>query len=66
MSDRDREVRFGPGERARSAVTRNIRSTLKRLVEALPALDAPLARRIRTGAFCVYEPDPARPVAWRL
>lgn len=56
----------GPSERARSAVTQNIRSALKRLVQALPALDAPLARRIRTGAFCVYEPDPSRPVAWRL
>jgi hypothetical protein len=56
----------GPGERARSAVTQNIRSTLKRLVQALPALDEPLARRIRTGAFCAYEPDPSRPVVWQL
>ena len=29
----------------------NIRSTLKRLVQALPVLDEPLARRIRTGTF---------------
>jgi tetratricopeptide (TPR) repeat protein len=56
----------GPSERARSAVTQNIRSTLKRLVAALPALNEALARRIRTGAFCAYEPDPTRPVAWRL
>ena len=56
----------GPGERARSAVTQNIRSTLKRLVQALPVLDESLARRIRTGAFCAYEPDPSRPVAWQL
>ena len=56
----------GPSERARSAVTQNIRSTLKRLVRALPALDEALARRIRTGAFCAYEPDPSRPVAWQL
>jgi len=56
----------GPSERARSAVTQNIRSTLKRLVQALPVLDEPLARRIRTGAFCAYEPDPSRPVAWQL
>ena len=56
----------GPSERARSAVTQNIRSTLKRLVQALPVLDEPLARRIRTGAFCAYEPDPSRPVAWRF
>jgi hypothetical protein len=56
----------GPGERARSTVTQNIRSTLKRLVQALPALDEPLARRIRTGAFCAYEPDPSRPVVWQL
>ena len=56
----------GPSERARSAVTQNIRSALKRLVQALPVLDAPLARRIRTGAFCVYEPDPSSPVPWEL
>ena len=56
----------GASERARSAVTQNIRSTLKRLVAALPALNEPLARRIRTGAFCAYEPDPTRPVAWQL
>jgi len=56
----------GRPERARSAVTQNIRSTLKRLVQALPVLDEPLARRIRTGAFCAYEPDPSRPVAWQL
>jgi tetratricopeptide (TPR) repeat protein len=56
----------GPSERARSAVTQNIRSTLKRLVQAAPALNEPLARRIRTGVFCAYEPDPSRPVAWQL
>jgi tetratricopeptide (TPR) repeat protein len=56
----------GPSERARSAVTQNIRSTLRRLVEALPTLDGTLARRVRTGTFCAYEPDPARPIAWQL
>jgi tetratricopeptide (TPR) repeat protein len=56
----------GPSERARSAVTQNIRSTLKRLVQALPVLDESLARRIRTGAFCSYEPDPSRPVTWQF
>ena len=59
--------RFGGArERARSAVTQNVRSTLKRLVQAMPALNEPLARRIRTGTFCAYEPDPSRPVAWQL
>ena len=56
----------GPSERARSAVTQSIRSTLKHLVQAAPALNEPLARRIRTGVFCAYEPDPSRPVAWQL
>jgi hypothetical protein len=56
----------GPSERARSAVTQNIRSTLKRLVHAPPVLDGALARRIRTGTFCAYEPDTSRPVAWQL
>jgi hypothetical protein len=56
----------GPSERARSAVTQNIRSTLKRLVEALPPLREALARRVRTGTFCVYEPDASRRVDWQL
>jgi tetratricopeptide (TPR) repeat protein len=56
----------GPTERARSAVTQNIRSTLKQLVRELPGLQESLARRIRTGVFCAYDPDPTHPTAWRL
>ena len=47
----------GVSERARSAVTQNIRSTRKRLVQAMPALNEPLVRRISTGTFCVYQLD---------
>lgn len=53
-----------PAERARSAVTHRIRDAIKRV----EALDAPLADHlrasIRTGRFCVYEPDP--PVSWTV
>ena len=41
-------------ERARSAVQRRIKNALGRIDEADPELGAALARRIRTGNFCVY------------
>jgi tetratricopeptide (TPR) repeat protein len=44
-------------ERARSAVQRRIKNALGRIDEADAAVGALLARRIRTGNFCVYRPD---------
>jgi hypothetical protein len=44
-------------ERARSAVQRRIKNALNRIDEADQTLGALLARRIRTGNFCVYRPD---------
>ncbi len=31
-----------------------------------PALGDHLDGRIETGTFCVYRPDPARPIEWHL
>ncbi|HUP84315.1 MAG TPA: hypothetical protein VM143_01490 [Acidimicrobiales bacterium] len=44
-------------ERARLNVSRALRSALARLSEALPVAGAALDRRVRTGVYCVYEPD---------
>jgi hypothetical protein len=52
----------GSGERARTAVRSRIRAALDRIGEAHPPLGRHLERSIRTGTFCVYDPDP--PVAW--
>jgi TolB-like protein/tetratricopeptide (TPR) repeat protein len=51
-------------ERARSAVTWRIRSAIKKIRAAHPRLGQHLAHSVRTGAFCVYEPEV--PTTWRL
>ncbi|HEV3401165.1 MAG TPA: AAA family ATPase, partial [Acidimicrobiales bacterium] len=52
-------------ERARLAVTKAIRSTLRKLAQADPELGRHLERTVRTGTFCSYSPDPALGVEWR-
>jgi hypothetical protein len=51
-------------ERARTAVTARIRDAIRRIGDAHPDLGRHLARSVRTGTFCVYEPD--QPVRWSL
>jgi hypothetical protein len=53
-------------ERARSAVTKRIKCSIKRIGEAIPSLGSHLATRVKTGYFCSYNPRPGRPVAWRF
>jgi hypothetical protein len=50
-------------ERARTAVTARIRDSIRRIAAVQPDLGRHLARSIRTGTFCVYEPDP--PISWQ-
>ena len=62
-----RNRRIGSGaERARSAVTKRIKSSIKRIGETIPSLGRHLATRVRTGYFCSYSPHPERPVAWKF
>jgi hypothetical protein len=51
-------------ERARTAVTARIRDSIRRIGDGHPELGRHLARSVRTGTFCVYEPD--QPVRWSL
>jgi tetratricopeptide (TPR) repeat protein len=44
-------------ERARSAVTQRVRDALSRIEAEHPALGTHLRATVRTGVFCVYEPD---------
>jgi tetratricopeptide (TPR) repeat protein len=46
-----------PSERARTTVTRRIREAIARIEEAHPSLGAHLRHSVRTGAFCVYDPE---------
>jgi hypothetical protein len=49
-------------ERARTAVTARLKDAIRRIGEAHPDLGRHLARSVRTGTFCVYEPD--QPTVW--
>jgi TolB-like protein/tetratricopeptide (TPR) repeat protein len=51
-------------ERARSAVTWRIRSSVKKIAKAHPQLGRHLENAVRTGTFCLYQPE--RPVDWRF
>jgi tetratricopeptide (TPR) repeat protein len=59
IGGRDRES-GSHAERARVNVTRSIRATLKRIAGYDARLGRELEGSVRTGTFCVYEPDPAR------
>jgi len=49
-------------ERARTAVTARMRDAIRRIASAHPKLGQHLLRSVRTGTFCVYEPE--TPVRW--
>jgi predicted ATPase len=51
-------------ERARSAVTQRVRSTIRRIAVAHPELGRHLTASITTGTYCSYRPE--RPVPWRV
>ncbi len=53
----------GSAERARSAVTQRIRSTIRSLRAVHPEFARHLAASITTGTYCAYRPE--RPVRWR-
>ena len=54
----------GSAERARSAVTQRVRSTIRRLATEHPELGRHLEASITTGTYCSYRPE--HPVAWEL
>ena len=53
-------------ERARVNVTRAIRSSMARISAGDKVLGQLFEHTVRTGTFCVYEPDPRAPVQWIL
>ena len=53
-----------PAERARTTVTARIRHVIRRIEAVHPELGRHLDRSVRTGTFCVYEPDGA--VSWTV
>jgi hypothetical protein len=65
LGGRDRKA-ASTSERARVSVTKAIRSTIKRIAEHDAELARELETTVRTGTFCVHEPDPRRPLEWRV
>jgi hypothetical protein len=65
LGGRDRRTASN-AERARVAVTKAVRATVKRIGEMNAELGQELDRTIRTGTFCSYEPDLRRPVSWKV
>ena len=55
-----------PNERARQAVTKAIRQSIQRIAAADPVSGRHLQRTVRTGQYCVYDPDPAATPSWEL
>jgi tetratricopeptide (TPR) repeat protein len=53
-------------EKARLNVTRALRTAIAKLAEALPGPGAVLDRRVKTGLFCAYEPDPDDEFLWSV
>ena len=53
-----------PSERARSAVTWRIRNAIRKIASVHPRLGRHLENSVRTGTFCVYEPE--TPTEWAL
>ena len=57
-----RSTRRGPGETARKAVTKVLRTQIGKLLDLHPALGRHLRDAVRMGTVCVYAP--ATPVDW--
>jgi non-specific serine/threonine protein kinase len=65
IGGRDRET-GSHAERARINVTRAVRSTLKRIAGYDAELGAELEAGVKTGTFCVYQPDALHPLVWTV
>ncbi|MBI4728413.1 MAG: tetratricopeptide repeat protein [Acidobacteria bacterium] len=61
-----RDVRSAAvAERARSSVTKAIKSAISRIAGCDKDLGRHLSATVRTGVFCSYAPDPRLPAEWR-
>ena len=53
-------------ERALVEVTRGVRTAIRRVARADPALGIHLERTVRTGELCSYRGSNERPIAWSV
>ena len=65
LGGRDRKAASN-AERARVNVTRAVRTAIRKIAAEDASLGRELETTVHTGYFCRFEPDPRRPVAWRV
>jgi hypothetical protein len=65
IGGRDRKI-CSETERARIRVTMAVKSTIKKISKQHPWLGRRLARSLRTGNFCSFEPEPPSSGAWQI
>jgi tetratricopeptide (TPR) repeat protein len=65
LGGRDRRA-MSASERARQTVSKTIKSVLDRIKQSDAALGEVLARCVKTGNFCSYQPDPDFPIEWEF
>lgn len=65
LGGRDRQAASAT-ERARSTVTQRLRAAIKKIGERHPVLPDHFACHVKTGTFCTYSPDLARPIEWEI
>jgi tetratricopeptide (TPR) repeat protein len=53
-------------ERARQSISKTIKTVLERITQNDAALGDVLARCVKTGTFCSYQPDPDFPIEWEF
>jgi hypothetical protein len=63
LGGRPRQV-GGTPERARVAVRKAVAAAIERIADVDASLGRLLRDCVRTGARCIYDPDPTRPVTW--
>jgi hypothetical protein len=51
-------------ERARLGVTKRIKASIRTIATHHAALGYHLGLAVKTGAYCVYLPDPEQPIEW--
>ena len=65
LGGRDRRV-ASASERARVNVTRALRREIRRIADQDASLGQELQTTVRTGTFCLYQPDLRHPVRWEV
>ena len=65
LGGRDRRV-ASASERARVNVTRAVRREIRRIADQDASLGQELQTTVRTGTFCLYQPDMRHPVHWEV